>query len=243
MATLFEVKNENGVVQLTDTHLPFKLKIKQEFSTVKNASNYYLHRVNVLTTKPVMIGIRNLSTGYVALSGMLPLANNTGYELTFISNIALTATMYVFEFSSSDNSDFGLQLYNESGTLMYDSSNKVAKISALFQFSNPNPTDGNLANYSYTVPDNSKTYAVVMTDLAAGYTEIGTSRKNGFTVTYAAYLNGTRFDGTTGNIKVGQVMVQRGAYTDTQSGGDMDYMNEESNIENSHYLLLDVTGY
>lgn len=243
MATLFEVKNENSIVQLTDAHLPFKLKMKQEFSTVKNASNYYLYQINVSTLNPVMVGIRNLSAGYVALSGVLPLSGNTGYELTFVSNVALTATMYVFEFSSSENSAFGLQLYNASGTLMFDISNKVAKISALFQFTNPNPTDGNLANYNYIVPDSSKTYAVVMADLAAGYTEVGTSSRNGFTVVYTAYLNGTRFEGATGNIKVGQVAIQRGAYRDSMSGDDMDYMSEESNIENSHYLLLDVTNY
>lgn len=137
MPTGLDIYNDYGTLQINEkySNLLFMMKGTLTLSTLSDQyTNAYKAVLFVAAIDPE-IYINGTGAAYVAIGSKTQVSN--GWNFTIYSDRPVTLTYYVFDTNGLPSGNFGLQVFKEDRTLVYDSSCKVLQIIDLFSLGMP----------------------------------------------------------------------------------------------------------
>lgn len=137
MPTGLDIYNDYGTLQINEkySNLLFMLKGTLTVSTLSDQYTYSYKAVLYVPGINPEIYINSAGTAYVAIGSKTPVSN--GWNFTIYASSPVTLTYYVFDTNGLPSGNFGLQVFKEDRTLVYDSSCKVLQIVDIFSLGMP----------------------------------------------------------------------------------------------------------
>lgn len=155
----FQSINDSGTVQIDDTYTSMNL-VAAPTVTISGAgpgSAYpgsYWGEVTIYSPNPSLF-IGNTSGYYVATISRVNVGTNA-WTYKFVANAAISIRVFAFDTAQWTSGNCGMQVFNASGVLTFDSSSPFMRMAAVYQIS------GAAGSSSFSIPQDGRTYAAAL---------------------------------------------------------------------------------
>lgn len=235
-----QVFNTDNIVQIDDEYSNLKFMNKGSVST---SSSVITIDVPSATSPLVAVqltdnGVGNeLSRAYVVLRQTVQ--NGNVWTFTFSIDIGITGqvatlTYYVFDQIATQASNFGLQTFDPSGRLIFDSNDKWLKIASII--SSANWSSEGYGNHKFINMGNARSYAVVFGDLGGQWTGVNIPANPPMPQIYDYRVDGIGIRTVAGGFYTDLTLLYRFQATNTTGAAGTGSWPSFS------LLLVDVTG-
>ncbi|HCC4915132.1 TPA: hypothetical protein M5Q67_006140 [Pseudomonas aeruginosa] len=131
------VFNDNWTFQINEDYSNVQLKSKGTFTVSSPTAKYTYSYKGVLFVEGDNPEVYVTGTGSAYIGVGLKERVNNGWNFTIYSSTKVTFTYYVFDTNLPPAGTFGLQVFKENGSLVYDSSWRVLRIIDVFTLGYP----------------------------------------------------------------------------------------------------------
>lgn len=146
----FQSFNDSGTVQIDDTY-PSLILNASPVITVSSGSDTTL---NVSGANPMLFLGQTNGAG-VCVRSRVNIGTNL-WRYTLQASSTVNVRVYIFDYATPYASNFGMQVFNASGTLIFDSNAPFFKMVAVYQV-------GTIAPQTFYAPSDGRTYAAALT--------------------------------------------------------------------------------
>ncbi|WP_320327930.1 hypothetical protein [Pseudomonas sp. P8_250] len=149
MSAGFQSWNDSGTVQIDENYTSMTL-VTSPTITINTTDTYF----DIASANPIVF-LGNTSGAYVRMTSRVNLGGSV-WRYTFSANVAINVRLYCFDQAAPSSSNYGMQIFNGSGVLVFDSNSPFLRLSAIHQ------VVGTASN-SFAVPQDGRAYAAALT--------------------------------------------------------------------------------
>lgn len=214
----FQSINDWGTVQIDEEYSSICL---QSSSVITINGNMVDTTLDVYGKNPFLLFGSTNGAGIVVRS-RVNISGST-WRYTLQANTSVNVRVYVFDNSVPFSGNSGMQVFNSSGVLIFDSNAPFLRLTSVLQLSGSGPQ-------SFTVPNNGRTYVVALT-----YSRLSIEKRPVTHAPWDLYQEGLWYDGY--NINIDRVK------TDYVGGENPSSWIPNSSAAPPQILVVDITGY
>jgi hypothetical protein len=217
---------DGGAVQFDDTYINYTL-VQRNTVTISSSSNHYGSVVITYDggTAPIIAWAGDVYASCPSIA-----YNNGQWQFTLYAycpnNAPVTFSYYIFDRTMPPNNNYGMQIFNSDGTLMYD-----AVVSQPLRISGISGSDA-FSGEATTYLDGNRQYAVTNLNAPAG----ALTFIIGFVPVLVGFVNYVK--GLTGQTKSCSYSTRDDYPVPTGGNSNSTYYNRYGT-----YLIIDVTNY